>query len=436
MPRSHYRAPFHRRVIPWIFIAVFIVAAPTLIFYTSGYRFNPNKNTIERNGTLILDTEPGNALIELTGNVSNMRTPETLQSMAPGPYRIRFTLDGYHPWEKTLEIKPEQVTFANTVMLWKDTDPALLRTTEATRITSNNDGDLAAAYDYQNHTIQFLSANGSLLGSLPLPKTLPTSTGMLLRWNQSGTSVLINGRSTDDVGVLVNSDRRTPAEVLPAGVYFWNGNTLIGHGKARSYILESRQGSLESEVLTDAQRGHLDGLTLQHNTSTDTLVIRSGSILHQLYSLPNGDWQFAGKAQPYQLLKDGNRWLAVRIRATGNESRRITGDEPRWLQDSNIPTAIFLNGNELWVWELDKEPVLISRQSEQFIQAVWHPKGTTIFAAIGKTVYAIELDDRSGRIWTPLASFDRIEDVAYLNGSLVIAAEQNNLKGIWRLELE
>lgn len=436
MPRSHYRAPFHRRVIPWIFITVFIVAAPTLIFYTSGYRFNPNKNTIERNGTLILDTDPGNALIELDGKTTSFRTPETLQSMAPGPYRVRFSLNGFHPWEKTLEIKPEQVTFANTVLLWKDMDPSLLRTIEASHLTANNDGDLAAAYDEQSHSVQFLTANGALLGSLPLPKTLSTSTGMLMRWNQSGTSVLINGRHLNDVGVLVNSDRRTAPAILPAGIYFWNGNTLVGHGRTRSYILESRQGSLESEVLTDEQLGQLDGLTLQHNTSTDALVIRSGSILHQLYSLPNGQWQFAGKAQPYQLLKDGEQWLAVRIRATGNESRRITGDEPRWLQDSNIPTAIFLHGNELWVWKLDEEPVLISRQSERFIQAVWHPKGTAIFAASGNTVYAIELDDRNGRIWTPLASFSRIEDFAYLDGVLLIAAEQNNQKGIWRLEVE
>lgn len=437
MPRSVYHAPFHRRILPWVFGIIFIVAAPTLIFYTSGYRFNPKKNTIERNGTLIVDSEPSGATIEIDGQKVAQHSPSTFQNMPPGPHTLRLSLNGYYPWQKQLEVRQEQVTFANDIRLWRYSQPQLFKTTIADKIEASDDGDMLAAHDAVSNTIEFIQPSGATVASITLPHDLATGTAPLLRWNQSNNAVLVNGQENNDVAILVNADRKSPAELLPSGRYYWNGDTLMGSNATRSYTLNSIQQSLESDLLTNDNRGSLDGLYLQYNTSTDSLLIRSGLILHQLYALPAGQWQFAAKAKPYQLLKQGeSSWLAVRIRATGNDSARITGDEPRWLASAAEPTAIFLNRNELWIWELDKDPQLISRQSQPYVQAVWYKDGTSLFATDGREVYALELDDRDGRMKTPLANFDQVYDIAYADGSLFVAAKSGEQRGIWKIVLE
>ena len=118
-----YAPPFHRRILPWIFAIVFIASAPVLVFYTAGYRYNPLKEKIERNGTMIFDSKPSGATILLNGTATGKTTPVTVQDVVPGRYVIRYEKDGYWPWEKQLDVLPELVTFANDVRLWKKTVP-------------------------------------------------------------------------------------------------------------------------------------------------------------------------------------------------------------------------------------------------------------------------------------------------------------------------
>ena len=75
-----YRPPFHRRILPWIFTIIFFVAAPALVFYTAGYRWNPKKEKIERNGTLIIDSTPADARVYLNGRDTGETTPISFTS--------------------------------------------------------------------------------------------------------------------------------------------------------------------------------------------------------------------------------------------------------------------------------------------------------------------------------------------------------------------
>ncbi len=128
----HPPPPFHRRILPWVFVALFCAAAPALVFYTAGYRWNPNKDKVERNGTLIIDSQPSGAQVFLNGNRVKDTTPVTLQNTTPGRYLIRVEKNGYSAWQKYLDVRPEYVTFANRIWLWKITEPLFLHTASAT----------------------------------------------------------------------------------------------------------------------------------------------------------------------------------------------------------------------------------------------------------------------------------------------------------------
>lgn len=432
MPRSIYEPPFHRRIAPWVFVTIFLVAAPVLIFYTSGYRFNPNKITIERNGTLIVDSVPRGAAVFLNGTNINDATAATLQNLAPGPYNIRVTRNSYLPWEKTLDVRAEQVTFANLIHLWFSAPATLVRQGMFTRLSANSDGDTIAALDASSTEMLFLTTDNRLLTKVRAPESTVIAQAPI-RWSDNGTSLLMGGTNMDEEAWWTAPDALSKESgVLPSGQYFWNANELTGYDGERQYTLNPRLRTLSSERLVANRLGILEGLTLEENTSTGFLVLRSRSILHQVFQLPRGNWQFGDQQGSYTLLKDGNRWLAVRIRVDGNRAEEVTGDWPRWLPESDVPTALFLNQNEIWTWALGSQPTLIARQSEPFVQVAWHPDGQTIFVASKNEVYALELDDRGGRQKTSLASFDKIYDMAYADGSIFVTAEQGGVRGMYR----
>jgi hypothetical protein len=413
-------------------VAIFLVSAPVLIFYTSGYRYDPNKNTIERNGTLIVDSVPRAAEVFLNGNDTNNPTPTTLQNLAPGPYKIRVTRNAYLPWEKTLDIRAEQVTFANDIHLWLSGSPNLMREGLFTTISANQDGDTLAALDTSSTEILFLSTDSRLISRVLAPDFVKAEQPAM-RWSENGTALIIGGGREDDESWWTAPDVLSrESGVLPPGQYFWNANELTGYDGERQYTLNPRLRALASERLIAPRLGTLEGLTLEENTSTGFLVLRSRSILHQLFQLPRGNWQFADQQGSYTLLKDGDHWLAVRIRVDGNTAEELTGDWPRWLPGSQVPTALFLNQNEIWTWQLGSQPTLIARQSEPFAQVAWHPDGQTIFVATKSEVYALELDDRGGRQRMALATFDKIYDMTYADGVLFVSAELGGVRGIYR----
>jgi len=127
-----YSPPFHRRILPWVFASLFLATAPVLVFYTAGYRWNPKKEKVERNGTLIVDTKPTGASIFLNESNTDEQSPITIQNIRPGAYQIRLEKHGYHSWEKQLDLNASIVTFASNIHLWKTAEPTLRQSTTST----------------------------------------------------------------------------------------------------------------------------------------------------------------------------------------------------------------------------------------------------------------------------------------------------------------
>src|SRR3989338_6890431 len=94
-----------RRWVYLSFIITFAAAAPLVILYTQGYRYNLKRQRLDPTGTLVLSTVPRGAAISLNGQTLKFVTPKTLQAIPPATYNIKLSIDGYRPWEKKLQIK-------------------------------------------------------------------------------------------------------------------------------------------------------------------------------------------------------------------------------------------------------------------------------------------------------------------------------------------
>jgi hypothetical protein len=436
MPRSVYRPPFHRRILPWIFAIVFFTLAPALIFYTAGYRINPKKVTIERNGTLISDSVPGGAHIFLNGTDTARVTPSSLLGLPPGPYDIRYEKSGYLAWEKTLDIKPEQATFADQARLWLDGVPSHFSDDEASLLVADDDQAKAAALfpSADGWNVRILDADGRTLvqGSVT---GLTTSTVPRVLWNQNGNAIILDANDAKAPDGWLDADTGQGG-TLPAGAYAWEGTLIVGMSGGTRTTLDPRRGTFSREQLTAGLAAQTDTFDLLVSTSTGDMTVRPHSILRRVYALPRGNWTVDGPADTYTLLRHGDEWLAV-ARDGQPENGIANGARPDWNAADKQSRGLLLNQNELWVWTPGEDPELLLRQSAPFVSAVWHHAGTDVFVATQDRVFALELDDRGGRNMTDLATgFTRIDSMTAVGRTLIISGEKEGNHGLFLRAIE
>jgi len=102
------------------FVVIFLVTAPLLLLYTAGYRWNFKKNRIEKVGVVFVRSVPSNAEVALNGVAQKDRTPARFRDLLPDTYDIRVSKDGFTSWEKHLAVESERTTFAESIVLWRD----------------------------------------------------------------------------------------------------------------------------------------------------------------------------------------------------------------------------------------------------------------------------------------------------------------------------
>ncbi|MEK7115806.1 MAG: PEGA domain-containing protein, partial [Patescibacteria group bacterium] len=217
--------PFHRRILPWIFAAVFIVVAPVVIFYTSGYRWNEKKGRVERNGTVILDSSPRDARILMDG-IPVGKTPLTLQDVAPGFHRFTIASQNFFPWEKTFDVQPERVTFAHRVRLWKKSAPFLIDESRAIVGLSSSD-DERERIEFEDGTTTVAAITDTFRDErtrISFARRL--SPQIRSRWSSDHRHVLIESLGSPPAILDVRSDH-SPME-LPLAAYRWEDAVLVG----------------------------------------------------------------------------------------------------------------------------------------------------------------------------------------------------------------
>ena len=86
-------------------IAVFCIAAPAIILYTAGYRYDFKTQKIKQTGVISIDVLPRSAAVFLNDVRIQKSLPIRLPNRAPGAYRLRIEADGYKPWEKDITVE-------------------------------------------------------------------------------------------------------------------------------------------------------------------------------------------------------------------------------------------------------------------------------------------------------------------------------------------
>lgn len=426
-----YRPPFHRRLLPWIYVAAFVATAPAVLFYTSGYRYDPDKGQVERTGTVILDSVPAGADIAIDGRPANERTPFTIRDMATGRHRFRLTRAGFSTWEKTLDVRPERVTFANDIHLWLDRAATLADPMRAEFLSANADGGTLFAASASTSQATFFAVDG--------PRLSPLATGNWTggapseaSWSRNGRFALL--RLPSGSWRLASPESRPMWQDLPGTAWRWEGNRLVGHDGANRVTLNPPDQTWAREPEAG---DHLE--TAKILVQPDGARVYRRSLVADAVALPAGDWHFWDIFQDTAVLRDGDRWLSIPGEHEADDPLpQASGDLLDIIRTRQAWGLVLRNGPlELWTWAPERMPDLLVRHSAPIAGGALHPDGMDAFAgdASGRA-FAINLDGRDGRIETRLGTFARIDSLARTETGIAISGEKDGMSGIWIREIE
>lgn len=109
-----------RRIWLLVCVFVFIIIAPVINLYISGYRLTSNLKIIKTGGIYIHSPE-NSAKIYLNGKykkqIGIIQNGIFLQNLKPEKYTVLLGYEGFWPWEKKIEVKEEQVTELKPILI-------------------------------------------------------------------------------------------------------------------------------------------------------------------------------------------------------------------------------------------------------------------------------------------------------------------------------
>ena len=101
--------------------AIFVLAAPMIILYSQGYRLDWDEKRFSQVGAFYFSVVPTRAEVfvndQSIGKTTFVLGTTLTKSFVPNTYQIRIQKQGYHPWEKQLEIFSKQVTEGKHITL-------------------------------------------------------------------------------------------------------------------------------------------------------------------------------------------------------------------------------------------------------------------------------------------------------------------------------
>lgn len=442
----------HRALVFYLFLFVFLISAPLVVLYTSGYRYSFRTGRIARVGELVLKSIPREANIALNNHPAQTQTPASLK-LIPDEYRVAVTKTDFHPWIKLLSIESQRTTFAENIILWKKATPLAL--TDILPLATTHDGRFSVAYDSLRGLTLYDSASNILIPIHDLPvhdnkinvKFSPNEDAALVTYTDLRERIQFLALSIPD-GTIFDTTFFAPFAFQELS---WGESTGalygVSGGRLRSTNLFTRR------VDTIAQSGTpflIRGTTVWSIVAnarpllTKSQAGEPASAPEPVVELPADNYEILASREPYLLLHETTRdnILLVNLENPTEIILELAGrNVARRIDENGALELLSWNSFELWrANATTHEQELLRRQGEPIQDAAWYPQGGYVAIASGDHVEMIELDSHGGRNSTLLASFPghRVHGFA-INPEgtiMLITVADGPRAGLYSLELQ
>lgn len=135
-----------RRLLYITCILIFLLAAPPLVLYTTGFRYDWEYRRLVETGSLVVESNPAGAAIYLNGQIYPEATPTIINNILPGKINLEVKKNGYHVWQKNLSVNPRLTTFVENIKLFFKSEPQAFLPAPVTDYWWNNKQDKLIYY--------------------------------------------------------------------------------------------------------------------------------------------------------------------------------------------------------------------------------------------------------------------------------------------------
>lgn len=422
-------------------VVVFCVLAPLLIFYARGYRYDFKAKEVHQVGMIMIAHDPITARSTLDGNSPSFDITafgyERFTDLAAGTYHAKVERDGWHSWEKDLEVWAEMVTWARYVTLFRQDaelkDMVSLDKIEALDFSPNREWVAVAGQLDGNKKVLFYSLNNDkIVKEISLASLWPKNTGVI-----SAEKIIFGPDSTQAL------------------------LTLVGATGEKRHLIISRALETTAITLEDFQpklqtvNWHPDTPTLLYGTTSDQdfyrLSVNAGKVIPRKLAshvlafqpAPSGLYVLRPRAEQirpepqsvltrseldgsnpeivsedieladsYDLAISAKKKIAVRTNTgalytvTPDQTQRVALDvaQTDWSldndqEDSTDELLLYCNDHEISTYDPSiNNSEIVTRYAEPIDNAIWYNGNYKyIIFTVGGKVKIIELDERDHR---------------------------------------
>jgi len=395
-----------RTILFMFFLAVFIVAAPSLVLYAQGWRLNlpldPSKKLIVKTGGIFVKVYPKQAGVyvndELVKQTDFFFDSALVENLLPRQYKIQIKKNNYQTWEKTLEVKEQEVVQARNVILFPNQ-------IEFLDIAKNIDGVLLSP-DKQKIALREINSGGWNLKLYDIEKNITIqladqnlsgkpSTFSGWEWsNGKALDVVVNSNNTNST-YSIDVDKNPPhiAKKTVAGTVFPIPTTNGDKNNENKYYLGE------------------DGFVYKKDSSGNPVKVGGAQISFNA-NAKRQLWAFGN----YFFARIGNE-LYVADASLESFKKIFDGltADPTISPDGK--KVVYQSNSEIWVFFLvDKtdsptaaagDRIFIARFSEKITDCEWFNSDYLTFG-VGNEIKAAEIDNRAKINIANLANITKI----------------------------
>lgn len=424
-----------RTILFIILTVLFIFSAPAMVLYSQGYRLDLNPPTggikITQTGGFYFKVAPKSVQIYLDGKLKEKTNflfgSAFIDNLLPKKYEIKIEKNGYHPWQKSLEVREKEVTDAkNIVLIPKNPDFKILaEKTENFFFSPDEKKIILKKTNGQNWNLEIFNTEKNSFKNLIDEQNFNKGKADLLdlKWSPNSkknllslkikekskyfildTTEKINLISLDFLGKGIKEISFSPQNDFE--IFFIEKNALFKTDFSQKTAVKPILNNLISYKILGNDIIWLDGEGFIFKSDFSGKKIEALNLKPVVID-PKIEYKIiAGNSSKIFLQKSN----ALFFLEPGSKSfKEMPGSIKSFKFSSNFKKLAYWNNYEIRILFLNEKiekSLFLTRFSKKIGNIFWYTPDYLIFNAEGKIKIA-EIDDRDGINITDLAKFEK-----------------------------
>lgn len=142
-----------RRLLLIVFLAAFCIMAPTIVLYTTGYRYDWKYGLLRQTGSVSVDVEPRNAIVSIDGLELPDKIPVRLKNITPHSYVLKISAPGFYDWIKEINVQNRETTYIKDIALLRKSHPSFLTKAHVEKLVMPGNGHSVLFTDVQKDNV-------------------------------------------------------------------------------------------------------------------------------------------------------------------------------------------------------------------------------------------------------------------------------------------